>query len=177
MSKREQNLLTILLLTLVVVGFLFVYDRVYKPRYLKAEQKLSTAEQQIETAKVVAETQELIIEEQNWMSKYEPEPVSQQSAQGALQNFCDKEAKRYSMEVLSETLSPPVVTEGAFYHRTQIDLKVLGDEKSFYAWITSLDNPQLFQCVTYLELYPNKADDTKIEAKVVIDKWYVPNNS
>ncbi len=177
MSKREQTLLGLLLLTLVGVGVVFVYQSIYLPRYQAAQLKLTNAQQQVQTAKAVSETQELIHDEQTWLTTHEPEPISQQSAQSSLQKLCESMAVRNQLEIKSQTLLPAIATEGRIYHRSRMDLTISGKEQNFYNWISALDNPELFQRVTFLRLYPSKSDDTLIEAKVVIDKWYLPSES
>ena len=177
MSKREQNLLNLLLMALVIAGALLAYRKVYEPRLAKAKSQLANAEQKLQIAEATSKHKDLFIEEQEWLTNYQPEPVSQQSAQSKLQEYCSTVAKRNNLEIKSESLLPAYTPEGTFYHRAKIDLLVVGKEKSFYNWLTALDNPQIFQRITFLSLYPNKADDTLIEAKVVIEKWYIPASS
>ncbi len=55
-----------------------------------------------------------------------------------------------------------------------MDMIVSGLEANFYRWLVSLDEPKGFRRVTSLTLYPLKEDDTKIEARVTIEKWFVP---
>lgn len=177
MSSREKKLLTLLLLAVLVVGVLLLYKRVYEPRYQQAKLKLTNAEQQIQNANAVSQSKDLVEAEQNWLSENEPAPESQQKAQSDLQNFCEQTTKRFGLEVKSETLLEAVTPLDNFYHRVRIDLLVSGKEKEFYNWLVTLDNPEIFQRVTSLRLNPNKSDNTLIEAKVVVDKWFTPTSN
>ena len=174
MSKREKNLLSALLLVLIVVGGFLLYNNLYLPRYQKAQRKLTIAEQQIATAEAVGKNEELFKEELDWIERYEPKPVSLQNAQSALQKSCEAQATRNNLEIKKQNYLPAPQTQGPHYHRARIDLVVTGNEKSFYNWVNFLDNAQNFQRVTFLRLYPNKADDTLIEAKVTVEKWFPP---
>ncbi len=174
MTQREKSLLSALLVIALLAGVLIIYRVVYQPRYTEATSRLASAQQQIQTAQVIRETQDLIADEQKWLAQHEPDAISQQDAQSQLQNLCESMAQRNGLEVKSQSLLPAVTPEGSFYHRARMDLLVMGTEKSFYNWIFSLDSPERFQRVTFLRLYPNKSDDTKLEAKVVVEKWFVP---
>jgi len=110
MSKREQTLLGLLLLTLVCVGIAFVYQSVYLPRYRAAQLKLTNAQQQVQTAKAVSQTQELILDEQAWLTSHEPEPISQQSAQSTLQKLCESMADRNKLLQKAESITAHVWT-------------------------------------------------------------------
>lgn len=176
MSKREQSLLTLLIFVALCAGLLIGYRQFYEPTYRKTKQKLESAERQKEEAGSIIETAELIKEEVDWLESYEPDPTTQQSAQSSLQADCEKNAKGSSLEIKKQTLLSSVQTEGAYYHRARMDMLVSGSEVNFYKWVSIMDDPTKFRRVTYLRLNPLRDDDTQIEARVVIEKWYVPES-
>ena len=174
MTKREQNLLSLLILVAVVTGILLLYKNLYLPRYEQAQQKLSLAEQQISTCQTILETADLYKQEQDWLGQYEPEPSTQQAAQATLQATCERQAKSAGLEIKQTPLST-IQPESAFYHRARMDLLVSGMETNFYRMLTVLDDPTQFRKITYLRLNPLRTDDTKIEAKIIVEQWFLPS--
>jgi len=174
MSSREQKLLSLLILIAVLAGALFLYRGVYLPRYQKALNQLELAEQSIKTSEAIASNQDLIASEQSWIERFEPAPQTQQNAQAQLQALCESLAQQASLEIKSQNSLQTISDKNLIYHRARMDILISGKEQSFYSWLNSLDDPQKFQRVTFLRLYPQKSNDTLIEAKVVIEKWFVP---
>jgi len=160
---------------LVVAGGLLLHKSVYLPRYDKAQTKLDLADKAILTAETFSKNKDQFQKDIDWIARYEPKPVSLQNAKGALQKLCESQALRNELEIRTQKfLDSPESEEGKHYRRASYQLTLTGKESSFYKWLVALDNPIIFQRVTSLTLYPNKADDTLIEGRVVVEKWFKP---
>ena len=55
------------------------------------------------------------------------------------------------------------------------EIPVSGSEQSLYSWLDRLQVPTEFRAVTFLRVSPNREDDTKADATVIVEQWYVPN--
>lgn len=174
MSKREKNLLSLLILVALVVGLLLGYKNFYQPRYEKAQRELIDAKQKGDVASAILKDSDTILSERQWLEKHTPDPRTPQKAQSELQSECERRAKNVNLTVKKQTPLPTEEPEGAFYHRARMDFLVSGKESSFYRWMVSVDSPENFRRVTYLRLNPLRDDDTQIEARVTIEQWFVP---
>jgi len=174
MSKREQNLLSLLLLVAVLAGALLTYNRFYIPSLKNAQRQLEEAQQKIALAESYQSTADLLQDEQDWLARYEPNETTQQAAQSALQARCERLAQSSSLTIKTQTPREPIAIDGRHYHRARMDMTVSGMEANFYRWITELNDPTKFNKVTFARIYPKKDDDTQIEAKVIIEQWYRP---
>jgi len=68
----------------------------------------------------------------------------------------------------------PTDKTGPHYHRVKYEIPVSGTEQALYAWLDRMQTPGEFRAVTFLRLSPNREDDTKIDATVIVEQWYVP---
>lgn len=174
MSKREQFLITLFLIALVVVGLMLGYTHLYEPRYKKAKLSLENAKQQIRTGQNRLEIADQITEEQQWLSKNEPYPVTPQGAQAGLQTEAQELAESTELNIKSQNLLASVENKGSHYNRARINMIVTGTEANFFRWVNAINDPAKFRRVTYLRINPLKDDDTQVESKVTIEQWFVP---
>ena len=99
MSKREKNLLSLLLVVALVVGVLLGYKRFYQPRYKKAQRTLTTAQADQKTSQMLLDSMDQFQEEMDWIEANEPDPTTQQAAQSTLQSKCESLAKDATLEI------------------------------------------------------------------------------
>lgn len=176
MSKREQNLLTLLILVAIAAGGILLYRNFYTPRYQQAEQRLNLSNEQIEFAQTTLESSDLYIQEQEWLSSHEPKENSQQATQATLQATCERLSKSSQLEIKTQNPLASIQPESAFYHRARMDLLLSGKEVNLYKLLVSLDDPTQFRKVTYLRMSPLRTDNTLIEAKLIVEQWFKPSS-
>lgn len=174
MTKREKILLGVLITVALVMGTFYLINSLYFPRLRSAEAKLSAAEAQILTAKSLSAVKDQYATEIDWLTANEPEPKSAQKAQTDLQNFVETSAKQLGIKVEQQRLQPSVKNEASYYHRSRIQMKVKCTEDLLYRWLDRVHDPRAFRAVTFLRLNPQRDDDTKIDAQLTIEQWFVP---
>ena len=174
MSKREKNLLSLLLLVALVTSVLLGFKRVYQPRYKKAQRTLAAANAEARTSESLLNSINEFKAEMDWINTNEPTPTTQQKAQSTLQSKCESLANDATLEIKQQRPLSSVKVEGAYYHRARMDMIVTGLEANFYKWVVSLNSPEKFRGITSMTLYPQKSDDTLIEARVTIEQWFTP---
>lgn len=175
MSPREKNLL----ISFSAAGFLLVnflgfkYFTDYRDTIDRERKK---AQSELDVADRFLDSRDQVQGEMDWLAAHEPQPTTIQDAQTNLQQLAEKEARNRGLTIKSQTLLKGY-TEGAYYHRAQVNFTVTGTEQALYGWIDRLHIPTEFRAVTSLELAPNKEDDTKIDAKLTIEQWFPPSDS
>ena len=174
MSSREKNLLSLLLIVGLIAGVLIGYKKFYEPRYQDAERNLAEAKAKIDIAKTQLDSASVFEAEMLWITNNEREPLSEQNAQSSLQGFCQETAEGHGLTIKQQRPLASIRTEGAHYNRARMDMIVTGEESNFYNWIATLDDPSEFRAITSLTLYPLKEDDTKIESRLTIEQWFIP---
>lgn len=172
MSTREQRLLFLFLGAIVVIGGLFGYRWVKALREEVADE-IREAETTIEVGQLAEEQWQSVQREVEWLDEYEPEPKVGELVPPQLETFTTNEARRAGL-----TINRPKIleneTSGPYYHRARFQISVSGMENALYNWLCRVQSPRDFRAVTELRLSPNREDDTKIDATVQIEQWFVP---
>ena len=100
-----------------------------------------------------------------------------QDTQTGLQSLAEREAQRNQLTINSQRLQPSIEDPALHYHRARLELKVSGMEAGLYRWLSRLHVPEEFRAVTFMQLNPQRDDDTKIDCTVVVEQWFVPDIS
>lgn len=174
MSPREKRLLAFLaiagFLVLNFVGFKMLTD--YRAKIQLARTK---AESELKLADQFLASQEKVQEEMDWLAEHEPKPVAKQDALTNLQQLVEREARTRGLVIKQQKMLAS--DETGFYHRAKVEFSVSGTEQALYAWIDRLQIPTEFRAVTSMVLLPNKEDDTKIDARLIIEQWFIPQSN
>ncbi|OYV03708.1 MAG: hypothetical protein CFE26_20730, partial [Verrucomicrobiales bacterium VVV1] len=114
-------------------------------------------------------------DEMTWLADHEPQPDEDQLVQTKLQQLAESEARNGGLTIKTggQKLLPTDKT-GPYYHRAKVEFTVNGTEQALYSWIGKLQVAAEFRAVTFLRMMPNKEDDTKIDATLIIEQWFVP---
>jgi hypothetical protein len=172
MSHSEKRLLTIFGIAIFIVVNLFGITQV-KGLFQKQEKEKLKAQQELKLSEMAMDRRSEVQPQMKWLAENEPQPVSKQTAESNLMDFVTKTATELGLEIKNPT-SEPTDTTSVHYHRAKVNLRVTGSEEALYRWIDKLQVPKDFRGVTSLELSPNKEDDTKIDAKLLIEQWFIP---
>ncbi len=171
MSTREKRLLILFATAgFVIVNFLLFGFYTQKRDEIRTERQ--NARNALDMANLASQSRELVADEMEWLAEHEPEPRPYQDEQSELQQFAESQARAMGLEVKKVDL---LSTEpGTHFSRVRVQLRVVGMEQPFYRWIVdSLNDPNELRAVTFLNLRPNPEDDTKLEATVIVEKWFV----
>jgi hypothetical protein len=172
MSSRKKRLL----IFFAAAGFLLL--NLFGIRMLggmrdDVRRQRAQAERELQQAEMFQASRAQVAGEMDWLAEHEPQPAAEQDVQSALQNLAEREARSRSL-----TLKPgkylPTDKTGPHYHRVKYEIPVSGTEQALYAWLDRMQTPGEFRAVTFLRLSPNREDDTKIDATVIVEQWYVP---
>jgi hypothetical protein len=174
MSNREKNLL----IFFAVAGFIVLnllgikYFSAYQTK-IKGERQ--TAQAELQRAEMFLDSRDQVEDEMNWLAEHEPQPDEDQLVQTKLQQLAESEARNAGLTIKTggQKLLPTDKT-GPYYHRAKVEFTVNGSEQALYSWIGKLQIATDFRAVTFLRLMPNKEDDTKIDATLIIEQWFVP---
>jgi uncharacterized iron-regulated membrane protein len=173
MSSREKRYLIFFaaagFILLNVFGFRLLTDQRDTVR-----RDRESAARQLDQARMISTKREEVAGEMDWLDEHQPEPAAEQDVQSALQGLVEREARSRGL-----TLKPgkylPTDKTGVHYHRVKYEIPVSGSEQSLYSWLDRLQVPTEFRAVTFLRVSPNREDDTKADATVIVEQWYVPN--
>jgi len=174
MSSREKNLV----LFFVIGGFLLLnfwgYSQLTAYR-TKVHGERVVAERTLNDGLMFQSKREEIDDQITWLLDHEPEPASGPDVQARLQQFADREAQTLNLTVRPNTTKLLTTdSSGVHFNRAKVEFSVTGTEQALYAWIAKLQSPTEFRAVTSLRLMPNHDDDTKIDATLIIEQWFVP---
>jgi len=174
MSSREKTLLIFFAVAGFIVLNFFGVNRFFAYQ-AKVKAERQSAEVALERAKLFVDSKEQVEDEMKWMSEHEPEPSEDQLVQTNLQQLAESEARNGGLTIKTGGQKLlPTDKSGAYYHRAKVEFTVTGSESSLYSWIAKLQVPTQFRAVTFLRLQPNREDDTKIDATLIIEQWFVP---
>lgn len=174
MSSREKKLL----IFFAVAGFLVINLFGIKSFFAyqaKVKADRQVAQNELDIANTFRESKDQVTDEMNWLADNEPEPAEDQVVQTNLQQLAETEARNGGLSIKTggQKLLPTDKT-GLHYHRAKVEFTVTGSEQALYGWIAKLQVPTQFRAVTFLRLLPNREDDTKIDATLIIEQWFVP---
>lgn len=174
MSSREKKLLIFFAVAGFIVLNLFGANRFFAYQ-AKVKADRQVAENELRTAEVFVESKDQVMDEMNWLADHEPEPAEDQVVQTNLQQLAESEARSGGLTIKTGGQKLlPTDKSGTHYHRAKVEFTVTGSEQSLYSWIAKLQVPTQFRAVTFLRLQPNREDDTKIDATLIIEQWFVP---
>ncbi|MFD0894788.1 hypothetical protein KBB96_04775 [Luteolibacter ambystomatis] len=175
MSSNEKRLLAILgiggFILINILGFVKIKQ--FRAQLVADEAK---ARSEYNMAKLALEMRDQVAGEMDWLSQYEPKPQEEQDVQSALQQLVEREATSRGLTIKSQKLLP-TDTNQKHYHRAKVEFKVSGTEENLYKWIGRLQIPSEFRAVTKIRLVPETSDDTRIEAVLTIEQWFVAPTS
>ena len=174
MSNREKNLLIFFAVAGFIVLNLFGF-KYFSAYQTKIKGQRQAAEAELDRAKLFIDSQQQVEGEMNWLAEHEPQPDEDQLVQTKLQQLAESEARSAGLTIKTggQKLLPTDKT-GPYYHRAKVEFTVNGSEQALYSWIGKLQVANDFRAVTFLRLMPNKEDDTKIDATLIIEQWFVP---
>ncbi|MGC4016134.1 MAG: hypothetical protein QM755_16660 [Luteolibacter sp.] len=175
MSSNEKRLLSFLGIGVFILLNIFGLVKL-KQLHAEAGTKQLSAQREYDMAKSALEMRDQVAQEMDWLEQHEPKPQEEQDVQSALQQLVEREAVSRGLTIKSQKLLPTDVAK-AFYHRAKVEFTVNGTEDALYKWIGRLQVPSEFRAVTFLQLKPNHDDDTRIDAKLTIEQWFVPQPS
>jgi hypothetical protein len=172
MSSREKRLLIFFAAAGFLLLNLFGFSQLGGIRD-NIRRERAQAERELQQAEMFHASRGQVSGEMDWLAEHEPAPAAEQDVQSKLQSLVEREARSRGL-----TLKPgkylPTDKTGPHYHRVKYEIPVSGTEQSLYAWLDRLQIPSEFRAVTFLRLSPNREDDTKIDATVIVEQWYVP---
>jgi len=171
MSSNEKRLLVILGIGVFILVNIFGVMKISQLRN-QTVVKRAQAQKEYDMAKMALEMRDQVADQMDWLAQHEPKPQEEPEVQSALQQFVEREAVSRGLTIKSQTLKP--TDAQTHYHRAKIEIKVTGTEENLYRWIGRLQVPSEFRGVTEIHLEPNHEDDTKIDARLYVEQWFVP---
>jgi hypothetical protein len=178
MSPREKKLLIFFALGGFIILNLFAF-RFYTDKKAEVDRKQIEAKSKLEEAQMYSASREEVRDEMDWLAEHEPQPSPHQDVQSALQQLIEREAQVTGLTIKpgSQKLLPPDETAGHHYHRAKVQVTVTGTDEALYTWLHDrINSPDQLRGATNIRLSPDREDDTKIDATVVIEQWFVPTN-
>jgi len=176
MSPREKKLLTIFALAgFVILNFLAF--RFYTDKKLDVDRKQIEAKSKLDEAQLYSASRDSVVDEMEWLAQHEPQPSPHQDVQSALQQLIEREAQVTGLTIKpgSQKLLPPEEGQGRHYHRAKVQVTVTGTDEALYTWLHDrINSPEQLRGATNIRLSPDREDDTKIDATVVIEQWFIP---
>lgn len=173
MTSREKRLLTFFAIAAFAIvnllGFKFLIQKRNDQRG-----KLIAAEKELEGAQQIGDISAQFTDDIDWLNARDLKEKHEQDVQNELKQFAYQEALRNGLQVGSQKLLEAVAPEGSRFHRSRVEFKVSGKEEPFYRWCDKLQSPDQLRAVTYMRLAPAREDDTKIEATVIAEQWFIP---
>lgn len=184
MNTREKRLLILFGVVIFAVLNFYGYS-LYSAKMKALDQEIGTKGNEILGKPATGLIGEIAIAEQNlaeresreremaWLSENEPEPEEGGAVQSKLESFVTNQASASGLTTDRPKILPND-TEGSYYHKAIFEIKATGMEQGLYNWLVRLHDPSSFRAVSSLRLSPNREDDTKIDAVVRVQQWYVP---
>jgi hypothetical protein len=175
MSEREKKLVTLFgiagLILLIFWGYSF-----YQNKSNALKQDRIKAENNLRDGKLYLASRDAILDEIDWLAKNEPEPQAVELVAPKLQEFANSQAMSSGLTVKKQDpLDDRSIesTEQNRYKVAQVKFQVTGDERALYLWFDRMHSPNDFRVISEITLLPNR-DDSKIDATVTFDQWFVP---
>ncbi|MGB1130299.1 MAG: hypothetical protein ACPG4K_09620 [Haloferula sp.] len=172
MNAREKRLLMGLGAAIFLMGTLFGF-KFLTGKQDAAKAEIRKLESRLDTVRILSEEQESLAEDVDWLAKNQPAPKEGELAPSQLEALVTRMATAAQLSVDKPKILPNI--EGAgFYDRARFQISVSGMEEPLYRWLVQMHSPKDFRAVTALRLYPNREDDTKIDAVVTVEEWFTP---
>lgn len=172
MNQREQRLLAVFLLVIVVTVTWLGWTRLdaEKLRMSKEAEALNgeTANNQSYLDAFSAE----LTGAKAWMDERLGAPVSSQEADARLLNAIQESAKTSDLPLVNTKFLAPL--ERGKLRLARYSATVTGSESSIYPWLASFHNPDKLRCISGLTIKPDKEDETIVICEVEFAQWYLP---
>lgn len=172
MSPREKKLLIFFVTAIFAVVNLFGFQWLQSKRE-KIRADIAAHEVVLTDADTAQAAKEVFMQEIDWLEKNTPEPKEGELVPSQLENFVTTAATQAGLTVVR----PRIYDNdegGTHYNRARFEISVSGNEASLYRWLVKLQSPRDFRAITALLLSPNRENDALIDAKVVVEQWFVP---
>lgn len=156
----------------------FVMGTLFGFKFLTSKQDAAKAEirkleSRLDTVRTLSAEQESLAEDVEWLAKNQPVPKEGELAPSQLESLVTRMATASRLSVDKPKILPNIEGVG-FYDRARFQLSVSGMEEPLYRWLVQMHSPRDFRAVTALRLYPNREDETKIDAVVTVEEWFTP---
>ncbi|MCU0794702.1 MAG: type II secretion system protein M [Akkermansiaceae bacterium] len=175
MNSREQRLLIAFGSVLLLVGGYAGYSALGQ-YHTRVKKDIATHKATLQVAQFAQEQADAVQAEIEWLNKNLPDPKEAELVPSQLENLVTSRATGFGLTVTKPTILENA-TDGIHYERARFKINVSGSEQSLYQWLVAIHSPRDFRAVTLLRLSPNREDDTKIDAEVQVEEWFVPKSS
>ncbi|MCW1920928.1 hypothetical protein OKA05_00080 [Luteolibacter arcticus] len=172
MSDREKKLVMFFgLAAFVLVNFFAISW--FQSQKEKIARQLTDAKGKVAVAQATADNYDTVVDEMNWLGDKSPAPKTGQLVATELETYASNQATTHQLEIKRRAIKPNDET-GVYFNRAKVEFNVTGREDSLYRWLDRLQMPDQFKAVTSMRLSPDAKDDTKIDATIEVEQWYIP---
>ena len=172
MSDREKKLVMFFgLAAFLLVNFFAISW--FQGQKDKIARKLVDAKGKVTLAQATADSYDTVVDEMDWLADKSPAAKTGQLVATELETYASNQATTHQLEIKRRAIKPNDET-GKYFHRAKVEFNVSGRESSLYSWLDRLQMPDQFKAVTSMRLSPDAKDDTKIDAIVEVEQWYIP---
>lgn len=172
MSDREKKLVLFFgLAAFLLVNFFGISW--FQTQKEKVARQLAEAKGKVTLAQATADSYGTVIEEMDWLGEKSPSPKTGQLVATELEQYASNQASTHQLEIKRRAIKPNDEA-GTHFHRAKVEFNVSGREDSLYRWLDRLQMPDQLKAVTSMRLSPDAKDDTKIDATIEVEQWYIP---
>lgn len=172
MSDREKKLVMFFgLAAFLLVNFFAISW--FQGQKAKIARQLVDAKSKVSLAQATADSYGTVIEEMDWLADKSPAPKAGQLVATELETYASNQATTHQLEIKRRAIKPNDET-GVHFHRAKVEFNVSGREDSLYRWLDRLQMPDQFKGITSMRLSPDAKDDTRIDATIEVEQWYIP---
>ena len=161
MSKREQRLLKVLILLVLVI--VLASGAKYYTSDMKDLQRLHD-EKAIEASRFQQSKSlaRVFSEDKAWLDEHEPDPIEYSSAMTQFQNFISETAHANGLNYSSSPIDRIQGGDG-YYRQIQATVNnVKGTQKQMIHWLCELHRPTEYRAVTSLKIVPDEQDEKSV---------------
>jgi hypothetical protein len=172
MTAREQRLLALFIITVLVGASVFAYQKVQtsiRANRAATEKLVKTTESD---RKLVTGYAEYTHQADAWLEPKLGQPIAEQEALSRLLGAAQQGASQAGLTLTNPQFRPPEPHGNLSLAR--VSAQVTGQEQAIYPWLIQFHNPNTLRSIYALTVIPDKKDDTVVKCEVVFAQWYIP---
>jgi hypothetical protein len=175
MNAREQRLLALFLLALVLGGSFLAWRRVAAAiGAMRAESAGLARQAEIDASLTAAYGAEMQAANQ-WLDQRLGEPIADEEALSQLLKAAQDSAREAGLDLKEPQFRPP--ERRGRMSLARIGAQVSGPESAIYPWLVKFHAPEQLRSVLSVTIRPDKADETAILCEMELARWFIAGST
>ncbi|MCP5536659.1 MAG: hypothetical protein H7A51_10565 [Akkermansiaceae bacterium] len=174
MNAREKKLVFILFGAAFVILNVFLFTS-YNTAMQKKGNQLKQGEKDLKRMEKELSAWDSQAEDVNWLNENPPVEGTHGQIGAELATYTEKSADRYRVTMKKRpTPQREDPEETGAYRSARVKVQGNAMDRELYLWLTDLQDPKKGRSITFLRIWPQRDDPTRVDCEIEVTQWFTP---